>query len=429
MSAYFFDTKVKSFLAGFFMVSIFIVHIKILPLEAETQPILSLAVALALFSLASKRYFSSVDFIFLSLFFLYLSLLTVIIFFLRGGAGAFVLLFKYTMGPVFFMAVIMIAKNIRPAYLFFVVLVFVLLAMLYVVDSSTEILINEVLTGRVNTHGRPNFFTPEPSYFVYLYAPVICLSYFFHLKGSLNGKMFFLLTTSVTMCGLLTVSSYQYVFLALFSTSLFFLFSWKGRLGLAVVLLFIVIVLLTFSNAINRLSSLFSVMYLYFYGDIGWDFIVYKMDPSASTRVLINYIAFSSGFENLGFGSLGVGFSDYWASRAVHLGINIEAHEVLRSVSISEPQTYLSNLIYDYGLFPTVLVILFFGYTFFIACRHGKYAYSRRQKRTFNAFMIFSLGAIFFLLFFQGAVSSPALWVILGLVRSSKNIFFNERFV
>jgi hypothetical protein len=256
-----------------------------------------------------------------------------------------------------------------------------------------------------------NILTPEPSYFAAFELIILNLieSQLDESNTDPRKKYLKWCKWAIIILAFLTKSAY------VISIALIFLIPAKRYIKTGKVIKFgliaaLVISLVGFSFLQeNRLFQIFDLAYYVIKdGNIDYQKLLFEQEASGGTRIVVNFLAFSSLF----FKPLGSGLGSFphvYNDLAKNFNLDLSAHEVLGNSSYSTiyAQTYFANLCNDVGIFSLILLfVVFVGNSNFNS-------ENIRRKRYFSLFV---------LLFFQSQITSPAFWIILFLAKNDRKI-------
>lgn len=401
----------KSFLNNFLFLSFFLIFFHFIPIGVETQPHISLILALAIFFTSTKSY----NYVKKDIFFLCLLLAIIFVYAFLQIVNHFSIspileLTKYFIGPIIYFAIRF--SNFSISYKIFRNIVYSLFFLGFInlfFPSIYEFVFgnfiprfsgNEVAGVRGIT-----ILTPEPSYFV-IFQIILLIT----IEKQLSYK-----NITVAERKYLNILKYITLFLSLFTKSALVLlvciiFLIPSKINFKrFFFLILVIPLITFFTytyfSENRLSHVFSLLYnLVKEGEFNIVTFLFTQESSGGTRVIVNFLAIASIFINP-FGS-GLGsFSNMLGFYGAYFNLDISNHEVLGSDSINKiyPQTYFANLCNDIGIFAILLfpIILI---------------NNDNSNRAFNLKRNFCL---FFMILFQSQITNPAFWYLIAISKIS----------
>jgi hypothetical protein len=400
-------------------ISLFLIYFKVLPLNVETQPILTVILSLVILIRRYKDYFSNQIKIYpdeLGLIFLVIILLIYTLFqYLFWSEVVVIDFIKYFIGIFLFLAIRRHFKvNLKVFYL-----VVIFLVVIGITNLVTPELYNLILGGFIprtldsiqdGLRGI-NILTPEPSYFAAFELIILnVIESQLDIENIDSRKKYLKWSKwAIILLAFLTKSAY------VISIALVFLIPAKKyiktgkilKFGLIIGLL-IGLVGVSFLKE-NRLFQIFDLVYYVIKdGNIDYQKLLFEQEASGGTRIVVNFLAFSSLFiKPLGSG-LG-SFPYVYTDLAKNFNLDLSSHEVLGNSGYSTiyAQTYFANLCNDVGVFSLILLFVVFVGNSKINSQNV------RRKRYFSLFV---------LLFFQSQITSPAFWIILFLAKNDRKI-------
>jgi len=409
----------SSILFNLLFISLFLIYFKVLPLNVETQPIISIFLSILILFRSYRDYFSKQIKLYrdeLGLLFLVLILLIYTLFqYLFWKEVVLVDCIKYLFGIVLYLS-IRRRFEVKSKVIYLVVIFLVGIGFLNLLLPDLYNLVFGKFIPRTLDSVRDglrgiNILTPEPSYFAAFELVILNI-----IESQLDKSEKSNLIRNLKWCkwaiillSFLTKSAY------VITIALVFLipprrFIKVGKLIKFGLLISIVIGFLGYSFLQeNRLFQIFDLAYyLIKDGNIDYQKLLFEQEASGGTRIVVNFLAFSSLF----FRPLGSGLGSFpyvYNDLAKNFNLDLSAHEVLGNSNYSTiyAQTYFANLCNDIGIFSLVLL-------FVVLIRNSKFnSVNVRRKRYFSLFV---------LLFFQSQITSPAFWVILFLAKIDRKI-------
>jgi hypothetical protein len=393
-------------------ISLFLIYFKVLPINVETQPILTIFISIIILFKNYRDYFSNQIKLYkdeIGLFFISIILLIYTLFqFLFWDEVVVIDCIKYLIGIILYLS-IRRRFVINRKVLYLVVIALVSLGILNLLLPDLYSLIVGAFIPRTLDSLRDgirgiNILTPEPSYFA-AFELIILNVIEFHLDGELenhNNKYLKWCKWAIILLAFLTKSA------LVIGIAVVFLIPPKRYLKMGKLLKFGIAISSVIGFAgysflqENRLFQIFDlVYYLVKDGNIDYQKLLFEQEASGGTRIVVNFLAFSSVF----FKPLGSGLGSFpyvYNDLARNFNLDLSSHEVLGNTNYSTiyAQTYFANLCNDIGIFSLVLLfVVFVGNSTFNSS-------NVRRKRYFS---------LFILLLFQSQITSPAFWIILLL--------------
>ncbi|EGQ9466140.1 hypothetical protein BS623_08735 [Vibrio parahaemolyticus] len=398
------ELHLNKIMSVFFILSVTLVYFRILPSDAETQPIIILGFLflISLSHISSFRYFSSDEMV-CSLLLCIILTFGLFSFFVHGLSG-FLESIKLSLGPLFYIFFRRVRLNIGNGFFLTFIGVFVFYLLMIIIFG--KISFNSISFLGIRAVERLTFFVAEPSYL----SPLIAILLYLAVTKIENKSFLFVFLVFLGLVTLLSGSVYN--FLVLFFLAISFLMVRYGFFSFLFYSILVAslfsILLLAISNGFLdglvglRISRLAKALVLVSTGQIDITAFLYQYEPSGSTRLILNYLAFSSPFVKDFWGVLPGGFSHEWLNIADALGVDISAHPVLSQSSSPSAQTYFANLVSAVGFFAVPYLLLVF--------MNNKESNGFRSKLG-QCFIYLS---VFFFSFFQLQITNPALWLLIA---------------
>lgn len=393
-------------------ISLFLIYFKVLPINVETQPILTIFMSIIILFKNYRDYFSHQIKLYkdeIGLLFIVLILLIYTLFqFLFWDEVVVIDCIKYLIGIILYLSIrrrFVVTRKV----LYLVVIALVSIGFLNLLLPDLYSLIVGAFIPRTLDSIRDgirgiNILTPEPSYFA-AFELIILNVIEFQLDGDFENKYNKYLKWckwGIILLAFLTKSA------LVIGIAVVFLIPPKRYLKLGKLLKFGIVISLVIGFAgysflqENRLFQIFDLAYyLVKDGNIDYQKLLFEQEASGGTRIVVNFLAFSSLF----FKPLGSGLGSFpyvYNDLARNFNLDLSSHEVLgnSNYSVIYAQTYFANLCNDIGIFSLVLLfVVFVGNSTFNTL-------NVRRKRYFS---------LFILLLFQSQITSPAFWIILLL--------------
>ncbi len=400
-------------------ISLFLVYFRFLPLNVETQPILSFIISISILITNYRDYFSREIKLFLDEIFLLFIIVILFIYtllqFLFWHEIVVLDCIKYLIGIVFYL-------SIRRRFIVSRKIVFLVVCSLTIVGIFNLLLpdIYSLIFGPIIPRTLDsvrdgirgiNILTPEPSYFASFELIILNLIEFELDKDNdvVHTKYLKWCKWAIIMLAFLTKSALTIgiAIVFLIPPKKYINFRKLYKFGILIVFVFLFAGFTILKE--NRLFQIFDLMYYVIKeGDVDYQKLLFEQESSGGTRIVVNFLAFSSLFiKPLGSG-LG-SFPHVYNDLAKHLNLDLSTHEVLGNANYSSiyAQTYFANLCNDIGIFSLLLMcVVFLGIS--------KYnSVNVRRKRFFSLLV---------LLLFQSQITSPAFWFVLYLSKINRNV-------
>jgi len=406
-------------LYSFLFFSLFMIYFKVLPLNVETQPVLTILISLLILIRGYRDYFSKQIKLYLDelgLLFLVVVLLIYTLFqYIFFAEIVFIDFVKYLIGILLYLSIRRgFTIDIKVFYAVVICLSGIGFLNFLFPDIYSLVLgsfIPRTLDSVRDGLRGINILTPEPSYFAAFELILLNIieSQLDHSHNNIQNKYLKWCKWAIILISFLTKSAY------VITIALVFLiparrFIKVGRVLKFAILAGIIVGFVGYSFLQeNRLFQIFDLAYyLIRDGNIDFEKLLFEQEASGGTRIVVNFLAFSSIF----FRPLGSGLGSFplvYSDLARNFNLDLSSHEVLGNANYSTiyAQTYFANLCNDIGIFSLVLL-------FVVLIRNSKFnSVNVRRKRYFSLFV---------LLFFQSQITSPAFWVILFLAKIDRKI-------
>lgn len=406
--------KTAETLQNIFYFGLFFVYLPILPIDLETQPFIALVPVLIYLIhkiINEKTYKISEPAAFvLSLTFILVARLLLDIVSTSKFAGL-IWLIKYLVGPCAFIYASQLTKPPPYKMLVYVMAANILLLSLLSIEPFASY-INQIMNliyMRYSTGDKfrgVSLFSPEPSYTVN-YILLFILFGFFYAKNN-KIKYSLLVVGALLLLSNRSMTAYAYLTAAL---AWFLVKSGTKFRLIALGSIFSVSGLVTNSERISLMIDAAK--------NIDLENIVLAIsiiEPSGSTRVLVNTLALAGGLISLAGNGLG-SFGDYWISTVQKIGWEFYFdHEVIgRYYSdglLMPPQSFLSSLVFDTGI---AGLIWFMAFTFWY--------FKKISKSNLSSSHLYFIAVVFSVSFiFQGQISNPIPWAIMGMALSKVSV-------
>lgn len=398
-------------------------YLRIVPIEAETQPIIPCLFLFLAIPFGLKKILEARDEeLFLLLF--CCVVLCYLFYGLSEGSGLrkCVYAFKILFCPLLYLFVLKGVKYVDIVHVKIVVytlLCFCIGSIVYVpaLTEVTELVINFFLPRYSFGEGvrGVSILTAEPSYFVYFVILSICTLDFIKLRDSkVSETEIIILKAIIIFMGVLTRSALVYVFI-LYYIFISFFFSkrhWAEKILIFIFIVFFCVVFLLCTN--NRLIEIFENVISS--KDI-FDALFYS-DASGGFRALFNCLYYLSIFVNpFGFG-LGE-MPENWFVVANYFDINafMNTHlaNMIEDINNIDAQAYIPNVIGNVGVFSLLLILFIFKRNSF-----GDLKFKTNVLTTLIVFM--------FVL--QSNYVNPVFWFLLAFIKykgsaNSKHVSYN----
>jgi hypothetical protein len=395
---------------GLFFIGLFFVYLPLVPIDQETQPFLALLPVVAYFMLALVRGNPrKVPISVLYVFALVLLIMFRLVLDATDGIGpaAIVWAIKYLVGPFAFIYATQVNARPSDTVLVSILMANFMLLMLLSVGPTAAVAqpLMDVFFGRYS--GGDQFrgislFSPEPSYAVN-YIMLFFLFGFFYVD---NERVKWLLLGIGLILLLFNRSLTAFAYCGAAAAWMFFKTKRSFRLlSLAFLAILVVGILNSERYALMATAA----------QQIDFSNIVLAasiLEPSGTTRILINVLATLGGLSSIVGNGLG-SFSVLWSDIVQKFGwLFYFDHEVIGRY-YSEgiplpPNSYLSSLIFDTGILGLLWFLVFSIWYFRSLARSGR-----------SGAHIYFIAVFWFVNFiFQGQVSNPIPWAVMGLALS-----------
>jgi hypothetical protein len=374
------------------LISVLTQYIAILPISAETQPIVFLLIVIFTMGTFFK---GIVNWYSHPLFILIMAIIANgFVASYEFGTSSYVTLLKSILPLLFLIAAE--HRSIRPNYKMYLCFIIIhsLLAIFYVIgygDIFTQFFNRAAALGEQESRGF-SFLSPEPSYAAsYLFSLIVVeKTFFLDRRFSRLRQLALLILVAITKSAL----GLGFIFIGVLM-----FFGKKSLILLPTIFVILIVIwgehsrLYDLINLASQLSLEDSIQTIAF------------LEPSGSTRLLINIMAIKEGllsFFGYGIGSFEVSFIQTIQGFVLEI---FTKHEIL-SASIrnggAKPSSYLASITFELGIIALLYVFYF-------------YKIQRAQLRSVGNKVIFWM---IFLIFniFQGQITSPTMPYILMLL-------------
>lgn len=378
-------------ISALLVISIFFINLKLLPIDAEFQPILTLLLSLLIIvSIFDKQRFSK-ELLYKALYVFLFIVVLLLYFILSPSTSSLISMFKYLLGPFVYLTLVVSGVRFEINKFRIVFSIVTIYYLLWLIGPLSEF--NQYLFGRGG--GLPDApFVREPSYFFYIigFAAMLFERILFSNRPNLHAREIFLVRVLIIFMALFTGSLLNYLFVIVYFV---YLLRLKYLLlGLIIISLFIVFYSFNLDGRVGILLKLISFELAFS------DFLF--VEPSGSTRLVLNYVAFSNMVENpfgSGLGSFKYSYQNFMQNNPVFY-----KHEVLGSLDVRTPQTYVASVFHDFGVFGFIFLLFLFRFDF---------------KVQVNRYKLFLLTLLAIMVFFQSPLTNPVFWFTL--------YFFSEK--
>ncbi|MCT7520532.1 hypothetical protein [Aliarcobacter cryaerophilus] len=393
------------------MFSIFTIYISLLPISAETQPILPLALSiLILFNNFYFRNQISKDII------IAISLILVLtVYYIFGkfgfGDGSLITYLKYIVGPLIYISIRNNILHLNYKFVSFIVFIFFILFILlhFNLFQNIQGLIIERSLHSFDI-GRFSLLTNEPSYFAYFLIIILVYVDLSYYNRIISLKQYNLLRFTIIFIAFNIKSGLVYLIIIIYFLSIFLFYRLKKKIYFLTITFIILISLLTFD--LGRPTVILDNIWLLINGKTDINSLIFKYETSGSTRVILNYLAFFNIFDNPFGSGLGSFLGTLQNTNDV-FGSDIINHEVLKNKTTDEAQTYLANLFNDIGIFAFLMIYLIFI--------NNKSSFNSSEKRI----KCFIAMCLIILLIFQCQITNPIPWILIAILKE-KNLYINR---
>lgn len=410
------STLTVSKLAGFIiLIGPMLMYIHILPINAETQPIISALVIIFLF--CNKEIYKT-EFYMLFLIFYTFAFGFISVNYL---GGSFIVLLSYIFGPLLFIATpnrIQISKRIFVAT--HILLLYILVTQKFnipflsdLTDSSIGYVLSRSYSFRNVSYVPVSGFATEASYvaqqiiFLHLLAEI---GYEKSILRITRGELkFFRILLLLYLYLTPSASMFSLIMLCYFAIS-----------EIYIIILFIISIVIMYIVLENLgIPSIMDILINLKYSDVGWKTLL-EIDSNGSSRVYSNIIGYLISLERpfgVGPGNYGLNWDLAFNNYDIDVfKLNWDINQWYKTGHKSS--TYLSNYASDIGSI---------GFAFFIAYLLFTLKYLNRnihQKSVRNV--------LIFMFFFACTITSPIPWLLLSLYkkdyRYNLNSLFAKRF-
>lgn len=381
-----------------FIIGVFFSNINLLTFfGGEFNPIIPLSFSVLYFltSLRLRRFSLNPILSFRLLCFSFILLLIGLYFLLSPSFNSALISIKYLIGPFIFLTLCFSGIKFRydtAKLLLLSLSAYYILVQIGILDN-----VNHILFTRGSEYPSAPL-VKEPSYFYYyiLLAAVIFEKSIYDEKIIIKKEVWLLRLSIITM-GLFTGSLLNYVFVLTYFVAL---------LKLKTIFILSVSSIFSFTFLLNSLPGrLQKILEL-----IGKELNFYDLmiiEPSGTTRLILNYISFKQIFIE----PFGNGLASFGLTLNQFLGLNpiYFKHSVVGKEKIYMPSTYFASFANDLGIF--VLLVFLFILPFKINLKSGllkKLIYPN----------------LFIMIFFQSPLTNVVFWVIIFYLheKQAKNI-------
>ena len=389
----------KSKIVNLLYFSVFFIHFNLTPLSVETQPILPLLFAGILLFFKIKI---THDMRLMLVFILVLSCYNFIDVLLGSNYMNIIFYLKYLIGPFLYLIFRNNSQYLSKSF-FNYFLYFLLIFSLLLYLNEIQYLQNIFVPGSDRSFAvdRHSLFVPEPSYFAFFFILLLIFNELFFIENKMNKMNYIFNILTIFFIGFLSYSGLVYLFAVIY---LFIKTIEKNIWFIILGLLGIIISILIIKEVdLGRPTYIINALFDFFEDKFSIEDYILYYEPSGSTRILLNYIAFSNIFDNL-FGS-GIGsFNHTLNNLGPYLNWLISEHEVLKDFGVNNPQTYLASLVNDIGILSLFLFIAIFNN---ISIKSKEYKF----------FIMLCISTILIMFFIQGQITNPIPWLLLALIK------------
>ena len=376
-------------ISALLVISVFFINLKLLPIDAEFQPILTLLLSfIIILSIFDKHRFS-MELLYKVLYVFLFIVVLLLYFILSPSATSLISVFKYLLGPFVYLALVVSGVRFeinKFRILFSIVTIYYLL---WLMGPLSEF--NQYLFGRGG--GLPDApFVREPSYFFYIIGFTAMLFERILYLNKPNVREIYFVRSLIVFMALFTGSLLNYLFVIVY-----FVYLLKIKYifwGLLLISFFIIFYSFNLDGRVGVLLKL--ILFKLEFSDFLF------VEPSGSTRLVLNYVAFSNMVENpfgSGLGSFVYSYQNFMQNNPV-----FSKHEVLGSLDVRTPQTYMASVFHDFGVFGFIFLLFLFRFDF---------------KVQVNRYKLFLLTLLVIMVFFQSPLTNPIFWFAL--------YFFSEK--
>lgn len=249
-----------------------------------------------------------------------------------------------------------------------------------------------------------SFYTPEPSYIIFSFTLLYITANILYSKGKIERKKYIGLTVMLFLCALISKS--LLVIGILSSILILNSFSLKRTFWLFPLFICTILLYINLFES-SRLAQIIGKISSQNLNDISFSVLI-AFDSSFASRIIANY----SAFRSLDVTLLGVGIGNA-QNELFNIISQMENSWVLRDLDVFrynssyKPQTYLSNLVLEIGVFSIPFIVFIIQSIFHI---------SRQKMFHLALFILLTLVAI------QGQISNPIIWLILAYAIKKEKI-------
>ena len=386
-------------------------YINIFPINIETFPILSVMVLILkiLHTLCLNKKLIIDDNKKITLLLIFVIISYGISLYPYLGLVSILELAKYLLGPLIFLFLSKTIKEVTYEFMLSTLIcIFILTILLFFSFEPLIICIKFFMNRTSLGFGSRGIsvITPEPSYYAFFSILFFIFGEYHYIHKKCSKKQANLIFIMNTLISLATSSFLCFIVVILFWFNKWYFY--KKKLFLVAVPSIIlggVFYAATFSDT-NRIFEVIVRFTTLISNDIDLHTFLFIVEPSGSTRLILNFLALTNIF-NYPFGS-GLGtFNSFYKLNAELLNINLLNHAVLKTYLNRKiyASTYFCNLTNDIGIFS----ILFLALVFFNNDKNIS-KYYKRMLYLFIALM--SL--------FQCQITNPILWITISMLKQER---------
>ena len=393
------------------LLGVFTIYIHILPINVETFPVVLSLIVLCtvILSFVKRENYCLYRDELAALLLLFIILAYGIITILVDGISAIIEVFKYLLGPLFYlffrrMRPVIEYKPIRNTLVFLFILTLAVISGISPVIEIIKIFIPR-FEAILNFRGI-SVLTPEPSYFSFFAMFSLITARYLYTKKKCSNQQYWFLLIIIIILSAFTFSVYVYMTIFLFFFAI--LFSKNKLFGIIPLSIILIAVFVSDKLPYNRISQMLISTKNLLTGNISVNSFLYTYETSGTTRIILNLLAFTTVFIK----PLGTGFASLSLNalpNAAVLGINLRQHPVIAPQlgnSVMYAQTYFANIVNDMGVFSFLYLYMVF---------------SNNKKEKGSVYFI-ALFFVLFMTFFQGQITNPVLWYLIVMLKKEDHV-------
>ena len=330
------------------------------------------------------------------------------IFFIFLGFSNFFQLVKYLIGPLCYVFFDDFLDDVDYKIVRNVIYLIFILTLLSIVSFKPLIILLNFFIPR-NSFGYGirgiSVLTPEPSYYAFFAILFYVFVEYIVMQKKCSKKQAVILHIVNSCLCLISLSFLCFLILIIFWGNKFyhhnkFLFIMLIGIGIFGIIFY-------FSNITNnRIGQVFNSFFRLFSKDIDIFTFLFYVEPSGSTRIIVNFLAIMNVFQHPFGTGLGT-FNNHYKNTAQIFNVPIGSHEVLQrnADKICYAQTYFCNIFNDIGIFAIIFIV-------FLMTNNNKFL-SIRFKRLVVIYILF-------MTFFQCQITNPIYWIIILFIKKRR---------